>query len=79
MSKVKQRRPRKRLTPEDYSNLRKGVLQRDGWRCQNCGTSENLHVHHIERRSNLGNDGEENLITVCAGCHSAIHGSRSTG
>src|SRR5437016_10388159 len=54
--------------------LRKQVLSRDNWRCQNCGASENLQVHHIQSRSKLGHDSLENLITVCAGCHGRCYG-----
>jgi predicted HNH restriction endonuclease len=32
-----------------------------------------LEVHHIQSRSSLGNDVEENLITLCDACHSKIH------
>ena len=49
------------------------VLQRDGWRCQNCGSLTNLQVHHLKFRSRLGDDAESNLITLCASCHRAIH------
>jgi hypothetical protein len=50
---------------------RKRVLNRDGWKCQSCGTSANLQVHHLVRRSHLGPDALENLMTLCAGCHRA--------
>ena len=45
----------------------------DSWRCQNCGTAGNLQVHHIQSRRKLGTDSLENLITLCAGCHEALH------
>jgi len=50
---------RLRLDPASYRRLWAKVLTRDGWRCQRCGRSSNLQVHHIRRRSLLGNDGEE--------------------
>jgi 5-methylcytosine-specific restriction endonuclease McrA len=34
----------------------------------------NLEVHHKEFRSQAGDDSEENLITLCADCHSGVHG-----
>jgi 5-methylcytosine-specific restriction endonuclease McrA len=63
-----------RLDPVSYENLRQYVLRRDGWRCQSCGSMFNLEVHHKEFRSQSGHDSEENLITLCATCHSSIHG-----
>jgi 5-methylcytosine-specific restriction endonuclease McrA len=62
-----------RLGPVEYENLRQHVLRRDGWRCQLCGAMSNLEVHHKEFRSHSGDDSEENLITVCAACHTALH------
>ncbi|MHB8412151.1 MAG: HNH endonuclease [Candidatus Acidiferrales bacterium] len=73
MSTLRQQRPRIRLDRQDYDELRKQVLERDGWRCQNCGSSENLQVHHIQSRGRLGDDALENLITLCACCHRDVH------
>jgi 5-methylcytosine-specific restriction protein A len=33
----------------------------------------NLEVHHKDFRSKGGDDSEENLITLCAKCHSQVH------
>jgi 5-methylcytosine-specific restriction endonuclease McrA len=69
-----QKRPRLKLTPEGYAALRRQVLERDGWRCQVCGSSAELQVHHLQRRSKLGGDQNENLIVLCAECHRRQHG-----
>ena len=53
------------------------VLERDGWRCQKCGSLENLQVHHNTKRSQLGNDSLDNLVTLCAHCHMGEHGHLS--
>ena len=57
-----------------YRRLMKRVLERDGWRCQKCGSLENLQVHHEIKRSQRGNDSLENLVTLFAYCHMAAHG-----
>jgi 5-methylcytosine-specific restriction endonuclease McrA len=67
--------PRIRKEPKLYARLRREILERDGWRCQNCGSSKNLDVHHIKRRSALGGDAKTNLITLCRECHKILHGS----
>ena len=54
--------------------LRREIFERDGWRCQKCGCSKNLDVHHMRRRSALGDDLETNLITLCRKCHQILHG-----
>ena len=68
-----QRQPRLKLNVKDYNLLRLRVLERDGWRCQHCGSPKDLQVHHLAKRSELGDDTEENLITLCDMCHKQIH------
>jgi 5-methylcytosine-specific restriction endonuclease McrA len=75
MADLRPRRPRLRLDPDSYHKLRAKVLQRDGWRCQTCGSSDDLQVHHIRSRGRLGDDTDENLITLCADCHIDTHRS----
>ena len=66
-------RPRLRLESEAYRQLCLEVLKRDGWRCQKCGRIEDLQVHHIQSRGLLGDDADENLITLCVRCHQELH------
>ena len=73
MPRMNQKQPRLRLELGAYRELRNRVLERDGWRCQNCGGLNNLQVHYIEARSQLGHDTCENLITLCAKCHESLH------
>jgi 5-methylcytosine-specific restriction endonuclease McrA len=73
MQKLRQKRPRLKLSAEEYSLLRNRVLERDGWRCQNCGSAKDLQVHHLAKRSKLGDDALDNLITLCATCHQRQH------
>jgi hypothetical protein len=37
---------RNKLGKQIYRRLMKKVLVRDEWRCQKCGSLENLQVHH---------------------------------
>ena len=75
---MKDKEPRIRLGLLAYRNLKQSVLTRDGWRCQKCGVSANLEVHHITPRNLLGHDKAENLITLCARCHRKSHGRETT-
>jgi 5-methylcytosine-specific restriction endonuclease McrA len=47
MLKVK----RIQLGKQAYRRLLKRVLERDGWRCQKCGSLKDLQVHHQRYRS----------------------------
>jgi 5-methylcytosine-specific restriction endonuclease McrA len=73
MNRPEPKQPRLRLSPRLYEQLRNRVLSRDGWRCQSCGTMLNLEVHHQVFRSRSGDDSDQNLITLCAACHSEVH------
>jgi 5-methylcytosine-specific restriction endonuclease McrA len=68
-----QKRPRLRLDPHSYKQLCRRVIERDKWRCQICGSRQNLQVHHRQLRSQQGPDEDSNLITLCASCHEALH------
>ena len=73
MEELRQKRPRLVVKPEEYHRLRQGVLERDGWKCQCCGSADNLHVHHLLYRGRLGSDVRDNLITLCTDCHATEH------
>lgn len=73
MTYLPRRRPRLRLDLVSYNQLRQQVLERDGWRCQRCGRLNELQVHHINPRARLGDDAEQNLITLCVHCHQDVH------
>lgn len=65
----------------DEYNVRQYVLKRDGYKCCCCGahtTSKKqvkLHVHHLESRL-TGSNAPNNLITLCADCHKALHAGK---
>lgn len=52
----------------------KRVYDRDGNRCQNCGSKENLNAHHINRWKDFPDLRFEinNGITYCRSCHHKI-------
>ncbi len=59
--------------------VRDAVLDRDGNRCQLCGSdgsSAELHVHHIMPRHCGGSDHPVNLVTLCTPCHKMVHRNR---
>ena len=70
---LRQKRPRIKLSLTEYLSLHKQVLERDRWRCQNCGSAKDLQVHHLQPRSQLGDDTMQNLITLCIPCHGEWH------
>ncbi len=75
MNNIRPKSPRLKLDPKRYSALCRQVLNRDNWRCQVCGNMRNLQVHHVQFRSQSGDDAERNLITLCERCHAHRHGT----
>lgn len=58
-----------------YRQWRKRVLERDGYKCTKCGSTEKLHAHHIKSFADYPEEREvlENGITLCEKCHRKVH------
>ena len=55
-----------------WRKLRRAILDRDGWRCQQCGKAGRLEVHHVDHDPT--NDDPANLVTWCRSpCHMDHH------
>lgn len=65
-------------TSEFNSKLKKLILKRDGYQCQNLDCwytiPEDLTIHHIDH--NKGNCDPSNLITLCRSCNSRANKDR---
>jgi 5-methylcytosine-specific restriction endonuclease McrA len=46
-------------------------MERAGYRCQRCGATLLLEVHHLD--GNPRNNRAENLRVLCDGCHLEAH------
>lgn len=58
---------------------RQRVLARDGFVCQECGETEDLHVHHLARWVDCPElrVADDNGLTLCAACHIRVHSSHA--
>lgn len=56
----------------------RSVFERDKFRCQCCGSTKNLHAHHIKPYAKYPSLRLEvsNGKTLCSDCHSAVHGHK---
>lgn len=59
------------------SNYRKRALDRKGKKCQRCGSTKNLRVHHKD--GNRKNNKLSNLSVICASCHEHSHVRKGEG
>lgn len=63
---------RDRLRPHQiagYAALKAYVVCRDGGRCGQCGTSDNLVVDHVVSKRNGGTHHPDNLQALCKPCN----------
>lgn len=58
--------PRRRPLPQ---STRTRIMERDAYRCRQCGSHYRLHVDHIVAVANGGADDDENLQTLCEPCN----------
>ena len=56
--------------------VRKAIYKREGYECAVCGSTRQLEIHHVIKRSRGGSDAPSNLVCLCHLCHCAIHGER---
>lgn len=49
------------------------VLERDGYQCVVCGNKNTIVVHHIDGNGVDGDNGVDNLATMCSRCHKYTH------
>ena len=53
-----------------WARLRRRILDRDKWRCQECGAAARLHIDHVLREKAGGARFDEgNLQALCVRCH----------
>ena len=58
-----------RPTRREWGRLRLFVLDRDGWRCQDCGKAGRLECDHVRPLHLGGDNSPENLQALCIACH----------
>jgi hypothetical protein len=56
-----------------YKKARLEALERDNYKCVECGADDELHVHHKIHREHGGTNCLDNLITLCGRCHADKH------
>jgi 5-methylcytosine-specific restriction endonuclease McrA len=57
---------------QQWANLRRRIITRDGGACVACGSARRLQVHHIDGTAR----DTSNLVTLCNRCHAAAYSER---
>lgn len=55
---------------KDWHEQRRLALERDGYRCALCGSTDRIGVHHIIPHRYSHSHDLDNLVTLCRSCHS---------
>lgn len=58
----------------EYGGNKTRSLERDKYKCVECGSKKQLVTHHVD--CDRGNNQVENLATLCRACHARVHHSR---
>ena len=61
------------LSSKEWKTKRIQVKERDNHSCQNCGSTKDLHVHHMSGYNLIPNEPISCLITLCNVCHKSEH------
>jgi 5-methylcytosine-specific restriction endonuclease McrA len=66
----------KELHDKRWYIKRKHIMELDDFKCRECGSTENLVVHHKDYLDNkkAWEYPDDMLITLCEDCHSKLHG-----
>jgi hypothetical protein len=72
---------KKKWTGKQWKVAREGFIKSHGSKCEWCGHTDHLTVHHPQRNS-YGDDvyldfGLSECILLCRQCHAAVHAGRS--
>lgn len=65
-------RHRAYLRSPEWRARRKAAIERAGGRCMDCGSTRNLHVHHLTYKRH-GTEFARDLRVLCSRCHRRRH------
>jgi 5-methylcytosine-specific restriction endonuclease McrA len=72
--KDKRTRQRRARSSRAYQQARKQALRAAGYRCVQCGSTNQVETHHaVVRPGEPGDNSRDNLIVLCQRCHIAQH------
>lgn len=57
-----------------WAGIRRRKLERSRYRCETCGASKRLDVHHLTYERFGGDERMTDLEVLCRSCHNKAHG-----
>lgn len=62
------------MQSDEWRHIRGLRLDIAGHRCEQCGTTEDLQVHHLTYERFGGDENMQDLQALCKTCHERAHG-----
>lgn len=63
---------RKYLLSPKWKKKKLALFKRRGYKCERCGDTKKLHVHHLTYK-NIYKERQKDLKILCAKCHRRAH------
>lgn len=72
-------RHKKELLSDEWQEKRKEVFEKYGKQCIECGSTDNIHVHHLvyKKGRHVWEYGVDELIPLCKKCHEKVHSDKN--
>ena len=62
-------------TRKEFERMKPSIMKaKDCTKCVNCGSDENIQLHHVVPLVLGGTNNIDNIVPLCEDCHSKIHG-----
>jgi 5-methylcytosine-specific restriction endonuclease McrA len=75
--RARQREYRRYLKTEEWRTRRQAAVERARGFCADCGSRENLDVHHLTYKRR-GSERASDLVALCRACHKERHSGKRT-
>ncbi|KYK20675.1 hypothetical protein AYK24_09800 [Thermoplasmatales archaeon SG8-52-4] len=63
------------LLSDFWADKRNWIIKVRRGRCEKCGSTKKLQVHHLNYK-NVGNEHGEDVVVLCKKCHLKEHGNK---
>ena len=61
------------MESQTWDNMRRRKLERSRYRCEQCGDTKDLQVHHLNYERFGGDERMTDLQVLCKPCHNRAH------
>jgi len=63
----------KYLASDQWNEIKAAIITKRGYKCEKCGSTKWIQLHHKNYDFELGKEKAEELILLCNKCHKDLH------